>query len=110
MEADDYTYAYMEAHPALFPAADYSKIIDVVKRFLGGNKDVETQLRLAFIEMDADGSGYLDRDELGLALSKAGISLSAQQIITIHRKLDTGGDGKIQIHELFAAFGLKFEE
>ena len=154
VEADDYTYAHMESQPRQFPASDFSKIINVVRGFLVGSKDVETQLRLAFIEMDADGSGYLSREELGQALAKvceqsrskhsscllsfsqprlsvyghnsilsprrarpcanphtqAGITLSVQQIITIHRKYDTSRDGKISINELFAAFGLTFEE
>ena len=52
----------MEAHPQEFPASDYTRVIGAVKSFLGGSKDVETQLRLAFIEMDADGSGFLSRE------------------------------------------------
>ena len=60
--------------------------------------------------MDIDGSGFLNEPELEGALQKAGISISKQEVITIVRKYDVNGDGRVSIEEFFDAFGYKFEE
>jgi Ca2+-binding EF-hand superfamily protein len=69
IEADGYTYNFMEEHPASFPRSDFDQVINRVKALGGGKED---SLRTAFIEMDVDGSGYLNEAELEAALSKVG--------------------------------------
>ena len=106
VEADGYTYNFMEQHPASFPRSDFDQVISRVKA-LGSDK--EESLRTAFIEMDVDGSGYLNEAELEAALAKAGIEVVKQEVITIVRKYDTNGDGRISIEEFFEVFNFKFE-
>jgi len=106
-EADGYSYSYMEEHPELFPKSDFSMVIAKVKAMGSGKEDA---LRTAFIEMDVDGSGYLNDAELEGALQKAGISILRQEVITIVRKYDVNGDGRVSIEEFFDAFGYKFED
>jgi hypothetical protein len=106
-EADGYTYGYMEEHPEEFPKSNFGKVMEEVKTAL---VDKDEELRTAFIEMDVDGSGYLNDAELAAALAKANVTLSPQEVITIVRKYDVNGDGRISIEEFFSAFGFRFEE
>ncbi|KAK3248003.1 hypothetical protein CYMTET_42513 [Cymbomonas tetramitiformis] len=106
MEGDDYSYCYMEDNSSVWKFSDYNSVLKEVKSVGKGKEDA---LRSAFIEMDTDGSGYLSGDELGNAMNLAGVSVNKQQVITIIRKLDDSGDGRISIEEFFSAFGLKFE-
>jgi len=69
MEADGYTYNFMEQHPASFPRSDFDTVMQRVKALGGGKED---SLRTSFIEMDVDGSGYLNEAELEAALAKVG--------------------------------------
>jgi len=106
-EADGYSYSYMEEHVNLFPKSDFDQVIAAVKAAGIGKEDA---LRTSFIEMDIDGSGFLNEPELEGALNKAGINISKQEVITIVRKYDMNGDGRVSIEEFFDAFGYKFEE
>jgi len=106
-EADGYTYGYMEEHPEEFPKSNFGKVMEEVKTAL---VDKDEELRTAFIEMDVDGSGYLNDAELAAALAKANVTLTPQEVITIVRKYDVNGDGRISIEEFFSAFGFRFEE
>mmetsp|Transcript_14043 Transcript_14043/g.30012 ORF Transcript_14043/g.30012 Transcript_14043/m.30012 type:complete len:586 (-) Transcript_14043:836-2593(-) len=106
VEADDYTYSYMEDHPQTYPYSSFSLVVKKLK-CQGEGKD-ET-LRNAFIERDADGCGYLDPAELQQALYATGIEVNAQEVITVVRALDDIGDGKVSIEKMFSGvFGLKF--
>jgi hypothetical protein len=106
IEADGYTYNFMEQHPASFPRSDFDRVLERVKVLGGGKEDA---LRTAFIEMDVDGSGYLNEAELAGALAKAGIEVVQQEVITIVRKYDANGDGRISVEEFFDVFNYKIE-
>jgi len=107
VEADNYTYNYMEQHPENFPYSDYSRILAKIKL---SNKGREDELRTAFIEMDTDGSGYLSLEELEKALKKAGSNLLKHEVISIMRRQDASGDGKISIEEFFNACNIKWTD
>jgi len=106
-EADGYSYTYMESMPDVFPMSDFSAVLAKVQSTSTGK---EEELRSAFIEMDVDGSGFLNEAELEMALAKAGVALEKQEVITIVRKFDANGDGRVSVEEFFVAFGYKFEE
>ena len=61
-------------------------------------------LRTAFIEFDADGSGMLSVDELGSALERAGIYLVRQELVTVTRHFDEDKDGGVSIEEFISTF------
>lgn len=105
VEADDYTYGYMEDHCPHWPFSDYNLVLKKLKCQAEGKDE---HLRNAFIERDADGCGLLDPAELQQALYTAGVEVNAQEVISVVRKLDDVGDGKVSIEKLFhEAFGLQ---
>jgi Ca2+-binding EF-hand superfamily protein len=59
----------MEEHPQSFPRSDFETVMQRVKALGDGKQD---SLRTSFIEMDVDGSGYLNEAELEGALTKVG--------------------------------------
>mmetsp|Transcript_336 Transcript_336/g.352 ORF Transcript_336/g.352 Transcript_336/m.352 type:complete len:610 (-) Transcript_336:425-2254(-) len=107
LEADDYTYGYMEDNSGVWAQSNYQAVLARV-RSLGAGK--EEALRGAFIQMDVDGSGFLSGNELEGALKAAGMDVQKQEVITIVRQLDKNGDNNVSIEEFFSAFGYKFED
>lgn len=59
-------------------------------------------LREAFDMFDADGSGYIDREELSLMLRKLGFEWQGSSVFAA---ADTDGDGKVSYEEFLAVFG-----
>jgi len=104
LEGDEYTYQYMENNKHIFIMADAEAIARILRAQI---KDNAEEIRTAFIEMDADGSGYLDDDELETALSKAGLKFQRHQIISLRRKLDVDRSGTVSIEEFLAHLGIK---
>ena len=104
LEGDEYTYQYMENNKHIFIMADAEAIARILRAQI---KDNAEEIRTAFIEMDADGSGYLDDDELETALSKAGLKFQRHQIISLRRKLDIDRSGTVSIEEFLAHLGIK---
>lgn len=108
VEADEYTLAYMERKENEgFPMSNRQTVLAKAQE---GVKGMEENLRSAFIEMDADGSGSLNAPEIEAAIDAAGVSLTKQEITTLVRVFDKDNDGKISIEEFFAAFGKDYSE
>jgi len=107
MEADDYTYQYMEDNSQFWPYSNYASVMGRIKE---GGESKQDDLRSAFIEIDSTGSGYVDASQLHQALITAGMSVVAQEVITIVRKLsEDTGDGVVSIERFFQeAFGKTF--
>ena len=61
----------------------------------------EAELRRAFREIDLNGNGSLDADELRAHFEKSGLSkdVSADELERLMAELDTNGDGVIQYEE-----------
>jgi calcium-dependent protein kinase len=64
-------------------------------------EDSTTALRRAFDMFDADGSGDIDRKELGLMLRKLGFGWQGTDVFSA---ADTDGDGKVSWDEFLALF------
>jgi len=52
-------------------------------------KKIEIGVENIFALIDVDGSGYLDRQELGHALAKLGVSLKIESLWRVFKELDT---------------------
>ncbi len=55
----------------------------------------EQSLARQFKQMDTDGSGDLDFDELGSGLAKCGVRMTPREQRLFLRALDESGDGKV---------------
>lgn len=102
-EADNFTYKVMEENPADFPFSDFRRVID---RLCSQAEGKGEELRTAFIDMDVDGSGHLNEEELHSALTSVDISLEKQEIITIIRHFDVNHDGRLSIEKLLSELGI----
>jgi Ca2+-binding EF-hand superfamily protein len=77
----------------------------------GGERGVidRGQLAAAFAEMDEDGSGTLDIDELGAALrSQLGLEMTADELGSLIKKADVDGDGILDLEEFCDAAEVAF--
>ena len=92
-----------EIHESLETLADASKVFQALggfKRNRRNSKDLsDDTLRLAFAEIDKDGSGCIDRDELTEALVAQNANLKPAQIEQLITMADTNGDGEIDFEE-----------
>lgn len=66
----------------------------------------EEALRTAFIEIDKDGSGHLDSEELAECLQLCGFRITKHQVIALTRILDTDKSGTVDIQEFLNALKL----
>ena len=63
----------------------------------------EEALRGAFIEMDKDGSGHLDGEELASCLAACGFRITKHQVLALARMLDTDRSGAVDVQEFLSA-------
>jgi Ca2+-binding EF-hand superfamily protein len=63
----------------------------------------EEALRTAFIEIDTDGSGHLDAEELAECLQLCGFRITKHQVIAVTRLLDTDKSGAVDVKEFMQA-------
>ena len=104
-EADGYTYGFMEQHPSSFPRSDFAQVIARLRALIAGR---EEEAKRAFIDVDVDGSGRVNLDELERALAAVDAPVVAQEVVTVVRRLDERGDGRIRIEAFFEALGIAF--
>jgi len=63
--------------------------------------------RAMFYEMDEDGSGSIDREEMGKMMRKLGQNPTDQELTELIRSVDEGDlDGKIQLREFFKLYAM----
>mmetsp|Transcript_11940 Transcript_11940/g.18035 ORF Transcript_11940/g.18035 Transcript_11940/m.18035 type:complete len:225 (+) Transcript_11940:133-807(+) len=75
---------------------------DLIKSFVGTSDSVigQTVLQQLFKYVDADNSGYIDKEELSVALSLLGFKwLKEKQVNAIFDRADKNGDGIISMEE-----------
>ena len=67
-------------------------------------------LQQLFKLVDADRSGYIDKEELSAALSSLGFTwLKEKQVNGIFKRADANGDGVLDVHEFVSAFSMHRE-
>mmetsp|Transcript_40195 Transcript_40195/g.89186 ORF Transcript_40195/g.89186 Transcript_40195/m.89186 type:complete len:635 (-) Transcript_40195:736-2640(-) len=103
MEADEYTYTYMENNKHIFIMADHEILLKSLRAQVAGREDA---VRTAFIEMDKNGSGVLSGEELEAALGSAGLKFTRHQAISLKRRMDKDKSGTVSIEEFLGALGI----
>ena len=103
MEADEYTYTYMENNKHIFIMADNEILLKSLRAQVNGREDA---VRTAFIEADRAGNGTLSGDELDAALTSAGLKYTRHQTISLRRRMDKDKSGMVSIEEFLAALGI----
>jgi len=63
------------------------------------HENPEQEMWDAFCKIDADKSGYIDRDELKQLMISLGQKMTEDQIDAMVEEVDTNGDGKISYSE-----------
>ena len=64
----------------------------------------EAKLLEVFNQLDSDGSGTIEEDEISTAMKKMGYKISAKQCSAMMQKLDTNNDHMISFDEFLAFF------
>ena len=59
------------------------------------------------IEIDKDGSGHLDAEEMSECLTRAGFRVTKHQVIVLMRLLDTDKSGAVDTNEFLKALSIK---
>lgn len=103
MEADEYTYTYMENNKHIFIMADHEILLKSLRAQVTGREEA---VRTAFIEQDKGGSGSLSREELEAALSSAGLKFTRHQAISLCRRMDRDKTGTVSIEEFLGLLGI----
>ncbi|MGA1546971.1 MAG: EF-hand domain-containing protein [Flavobacteriaceae bacterium] len=60
--------------------------------------DVQS-IQSAFCAIDADNSGFLEREEIRSLMAQANVDISDDELEVMIRRADANGDGKIDIQE-----------
>uniref|UniRef100_A0A7S0S6H3 EF-hand domain-containing protein n=1 Tax=Chlamydomonas leiostraca TaxID=1034604 RepID=A0A7S0S6H3_9CHLO len=103
MEADEYTYTYMENNKHIFIMADHEILLKSLRAQAAGKEEA---IRTAFIEHDKNGSGVLSGEELEAALAAAGLKFTRHQAISLKRRLDKDKSGGVNIEEFLSALSI----
>ncbi|WIA37576.1 hypothetical protein OEZ86_014482 [Tetradesmus obliquus] len=103
LDADEYTYTYMENNKHIFIMADADAILSSLRVQAAGKADA---VRTALIETDSQGVGYLAGEQLDQALSRAGLKFTRHQVISLRRRLDRDRTGSVTTDDVLAVLGL----
>lgn len=78
-------------------------IVSALKDEMEGGKGPEDKMRDAFKTFDADGSGYLEREEFKRVLTQMGKDrLTEEQFEALMQDVDTDEDGRVNVEEFIA--------
>ena len=76
--------------------------MDELKRFAADHASKDLAYRIAFEKFDVDGSGYIDADELYLALAHMGLGVDQDGSDALLHKYDVDDNGKLDFGEFKA--------
>merc|ERR1719359_164811 len=78
---------------------EFDEFVDLMSRTNKTQEQMEEEIRNAFLTFDADGSGFIDRDELVNVLTTMGDPVDEETINGMIAEADLDGDGKINYAE-----------
>ena len=70
--------------------------IETMKAALKGHYNPDATVDEVFAEMDADGSGYLDEEEVQAAVAMLGFTVDTRNLKQILTEMDPDGDGEVR--------------
>merc|ERR1712124_58987 len=78
---------------------EFDEFVDLMARTNKTQEQMEEEIKNAFLTFDADGSGFIDRDELVNVLTTMGDPVDEETINGMIAEADLDGDGKINYNE-----------
>merc|ERR1711896_13348 len=78
---------------------EFEEFVDLMSRTNKSKEQMEEEIKNAFLTFDADGSGYITKDELVEALTTMGDPVDEETINGMIAEADLDGDGKINYAE-----------
>ncbi|KAG8461862.1 hypothetical protein KFE25_013881 [Diacronema lutheri] len=86
-QADEFTLAYMEAHPDIFPMSNPEYVLDELRQAVAAEpaKLDELEAALGAADLGGEFSGFARYEPFQAALSHAGFELHEQPLITLMR-------------------------
>merc|ERR1711868_225642 len=78
---------------------EFDEFVDLMARTNKTQEQMEEEIKNAFLTFDADGSGFIDRDELVNVLTTMGDPVDEETINGMIAEADLDGDGKINYAE-----------
>eukprot|EP00798_Chlamydomonas_sp_ICE-L_P024281 gene24281-9880_t len=103
LEADEYTYTYMENNKHIFIMADHEILIKSLKAQVNGREEA---LRTALIKIDRAGSGSVSGNGLEESLRAAGLKYTRHQAVSLIRRLDKDDTKTVAIEDFLAVLGI----
>merc|ERR1711998_63310 len=78
---------------------EFEEFVDLMARTNKTHEQMEEEIKNAFLTFDADGSGYITREELIETLTTMGDPVDEETINGMIQEADVDGDGKINYEE-----------
>merc|ERR1712025_474354 len=78
---------------------EFDEFVDLMSKTNKTTEQMEEEIKNAFLTFDADGSGFIDRDELVNGLTTMGDPVDEETINGMIAEADLDGDGKINYAE-----------
>ena len=92
LNADEYTYKLMECDERTFPFSNFTRLYEILT-------PKQNEIKSYFVS-NYEGNGMINRDGLAECFKSLGIELNTQELITVWRKLDKKGKGKVAFTKL----------
>ena len=92
LNADEYSYRVMECDEKTFPFSNFARLHDILT-------SKQNEIKSYFVTAN-DGNGILNQEALAKCCKSLGLEFNAQELLTIWRKLDKKGKGKVAFTKL----------
>lgn len=92
LNADEYSYRLMECDDQTFPFSDFGRLHKILS-------SKQNEIKGYFVT-NHQGTATLDQDGLAKCCKSLGLELNTQELLTIWRKLDKKGKGKVAFTKL----------
>eukprot|EP01034_Spumella_vulgaris_P028670 gene28670-35569_t len=94
---------------SLYFDAKQKKVLKSLQKVKDAASDIRMAIQL-FQETDEDGSGELDKQELGNLMTRMGLQMSDKRLSEVMDKFDVDQGGKIEIHEFLMLLKSQHQE